>query len=75
MSSSGRVRVTEIPRDIREQEHEIELMVRFGNSASLPTLHGSSDVALEQEATVWVLIVLLVLICMGGSYLFWLKII
>jgi hypothetical protein len=77
MSSSGRVRVTEIPRDICEQELEIELMfrhlVRFGDSASLHTLRGPSDGALEQKATVWILIVVLVLLCIGGSYLFWLK--
>jgi hypothetical protein len=77
MSSPGRVRVTEIPRDICEQESEIELMfghlIRFGNGASLGSLEDCSNVALKQEATVWILIVVLVFICMIGCYLFWLK--
>jgi hypothetical protein len=77
MSSSGRVRITEIPRDICEQELEIDLMfrhlVRFGNSASLRSLQGCSDLALEQEVTVWILIGVLAFICIFGLYLFWLK--
>jgi hypothetical protein len=77
MSSLGRVRITEMPRGICENELEIELMfrhlVRFGNSASLRSLEVCSDVALEQEVTVWILIVVLVFICIFGSYLFWLK--
>jgi hypothetical protein len=77
MSSFGRVQVTEMPQDIREQELEIELMcrhlVRFGNSGSSHSLQGCSDIALKQEATVWILILVLVFICIFGCYLFWLK--
>jgi hypothetical protein len=77
MSSSGRVPVTGIPRDICEQELEIELtfrhLIRFGDSASLRSLQVCSEVAVEQEVTVWILIVALVFICVVGSYLFMLK--
>jgi hypothetical protein len=77
MSSSRRLPLTEIPRDICEQELEIEsmfrILVRFGDSGSLCRPQGWPNDALKQEATAWILIVVLGSICVIGFYLFWLK--
>jgi hypothetical protein len=75
MSSSRRLPVIEIPRDICEQELEIESMfrslVRFGDSGGLGRRpQGWNDAALKQEATAWMLIVVLGSICVIGLYLF-----
>src|SRR6201999_1378656 len=77
MSSSGRAQAIELPPDIRRQELEIELMfrrlVQSANNTSLYSAHGCSNIALDQEVTVWVLLVVLVFICVVGTILFWLK--
>jgi hypothetical protein len=77
MSPSRRLPVTEIPRDICDQEPEIESMfrslIRFGDSASLRHAQGWSNDALKQEVTAWILIVVLGFLCLVGFYMFWLK--
>jgi hypothetical protein len=77
MSPSRRLPVTEIPRDICDQEPEIESMfrslIRFGDSASLRHAQGWSNDALKQEVTAWILIVVLGFLCLVGFYIFWLK--
>jgi hypothetical protein len=77
MSSSRRSPVTEIPRDIREQEGEIESMFRnLARSGDCAGLHRSEDWpddTRKQEVTAWILMAVLAFISIIGFYLLWLR--
>jgi hypothetical protein len=77
MSSSRRSPVTEIPRDIREQEGEIESMfrnlVRSGDCAGLHRSEDWPDDTRKQEVTAWILMAVLAFISIIGFYLLWLR--
>jgi len=77
MSSSTRWRLTEIPRGVREQEGEIELMYR-----NLGRVDGHADLNpheilpsdfMRQEGVTWIFVAMLGLICVVAFYLLWLK--
>jgi hypothetical protein len=77
MTSPRRPLLTEIPRDIYRQEIEIELIYRnlvwsSDEATSLESQVWFKDPR-RQEATAWVLIVLLGFVCLVGLYLLWTK--
>jgi hypothetical protein len=73
MSSSRCSPFDEIPRNICEQEDEIESMfrdlVRFGDSANLDDSQDWQDVARKHAVVAWILIPVLAFISMIGFYL------
>jgi hypothetical protein len=70
MSSSRRSPVTEIPRDIREQEGEIESMFRnLVRSGDCAGLHRSEDWPDDTR----ILMAVLAFISIIGFYLLWLR--
>ena len=77
MSSSTRWRLTEIPRGVREQEGEIELMYRHlgrvdGHVNLNPHVILPSD-STRQEGVTWIFVAILGLICVVAFCLLWLK--
>jgi hypothetical protein len=77
MGSSRHSLVTEICRDIRNQEAESEVMfqnlARFGDSACLHDLQDRTDRAQKQKIAAWIFVAVLALISIVGFYLLWLK--
>jgi hypothetical protein len=77
ISSSSCWAITEIPREVCEQEHEIESLfrnlVRRGNTAGLHYSEDWPDRAARQEVATWIFIAVLILISIIALYLLWLK--
>jgi hypothetical protein len=77
MNSSRRLSVTEIPRDLLEQEAEIEqifrTLLRCGRSAALPRLRCQPNDERKEEVGAWILIAALGIINVIAFYLLWAK--
>jgi hypothetical protein len=77
MSSSTRWGLTEIPRAIREQEGEIELIYRtLGRVNGRRILDDSPVLPTDferQEGAAWIFVAMLGSICIVAFYLLWIK--
>ena len=77
MSSSGRSSAIEMPREIYEQEGEIESMfqnrVRFHDSAGLHASQQRPDNARKQEIAAWIAIAVLGFGSIISFYLLWFR--
>ena len=77
MNSSRRLSVIEIPRDLLEQEAEIEQIFRTllgcGRSAALLRLQCQPNNERKEEVGAWILIAALGIISLIAFYLLWAK--
>jgi hypothetical protein len=77
MNSSRRLSVTEIPRDLLEQEAEIEQifrnLLRCGSSAAFLRLQCRPNDERKEEVGAWILIAALGIISIIAFYLLWAK--
>jgi drug/metabolite transporter (DMT)-like permease len=77
MNSLRRSSVTEIPRDLLEQEPEIEqiflYLLRRGSSAAFPRLQSQPNGERKEEVGAWILIAVLGIISTIAFYLLWAK--
>lgn len=77
MNSSRRSSMTEIPRDLLEQEAEIEQifrnLLRRGNSAGFLRLQYQPTDGRTEEVGTWIMIAALGVISIIAFYLLWIK--
>jgi hypothetical protein len=77
MNSSRRLSITELPRDLLEQEAEIEQIFRnllsCGSSAAFLRLQCQPNDERKEEVGAWVLIAALGIISIIAFYLLWAK--
>jgi hypothetical protein len=77
MNSSRRLSVTEIPRDLLEQEAEIEQifrnLLRCGSSAAFFRLQRQPYGEQKEEVGAWILVAALGIISIIAFYLLWIK--